>query len=102
MSAAPCAGPGCPALATRGDWCQVHAPKSDEPQAGPLRAVCAWCKKTVREGVEPVTHTICKGCAGGWELEAQADIAEIDALRAKRARIAAMYRGGGERCCESF
>lgn len=25
-------------------------------------AICAWCKRTVREGPVPVTHTICDAC----------------------------------------
>lgn len=27
-----------------------------------LKAVCAWCKKVVREGPEPISHTICAEC----------------------------------------
>jgi len=27
-----------------------------------LRVVCAWCKTTLREGVEPASHGICDSC----------------------------------------
>jgi hypothetical protein len=26
------------------------------------KVVCAWCRKTIRDGSEPVTHGICEGC----------------------------------------
>lgn len=31
-------------------------------QPNPYKAVCAWCGKVVRDGKEPITHTICKDC----------------------------------------
>jgi hypothetical protein len=30
------------------------------------RAVCSWCKREMRAGVEPVTHSICEECAGNF------------------------------------
>lgn len=34
---------------------------------GPLKVVCAWCKTTMREGIEPVTHGICDTCLQKFE-----------------------------------
>ena len=34
-----------------------------------MRAVCSWCGELVREGREPVTHTICTSCAEEMEEE---------------------------------
>lgn len=38
-----------------GPWREVAAP--------PLRMVCAWCCKVLREGWEPTSHGICRECA---------------------------------------
>lgn len=27
------------------------------------RVICSWCGRTIKEGVEPVSHGICPGCA---------------------------------------
>ena len=27
-----------------------------------LKVVCAWCGKTMHDGVEPVSHGICRSC----------------------------------------
>ena len=36
-----------------------------EPIVAPeaMKAVCAWCSRTMRPGVAPVTHGICTSCA---------------------------------------
>lgn len=28
-----------------------------------LKLVCAWCSALIRDGVEPISHGICKPCA---------------------------------------
>lgn len=30
--------------------------------ASTLRVVCAWCRETIKEGSEPVSHGICASC----------------------------------------
>lgn len=34
-----------------------------EVEPEPMRVVCAWCKRVIREGSEPVSHGICSSCA---------------------------------------
>lgn len=81
----PCASPECPALATRGDYCPVHATVK-------LRAICAWCAVELSPGIEPVSHGICKPCAGNFDMF-DAEEAEGKALAVEaRERIARMYR----------
>ena len=29
----------------------------------PYKVVCAWCGEIVKEGIEPISHTICEECA---------------------------------------
>jgi len=29
------------------------------------KVVCAWCKRVITDGVEPVSHGICPGCLAG-------------------------------------
>lgn len=87
---AACAYVRCPALATKGDFCPVHA-------VAALRAVCAWCKVVIREGMPggDVSHGICPDCAGAFEgLTAEA-AEERAAAVATRERIAALYHKPG-------
>jgi hypothetical protein len=35
------------------------------------KVVCSWCRKTLRPGVKPVTHGICKTCAAEHFPDAQ-------------------------------
>jgi hypothetical protein len=57
-----CASAACLAVVgVEGDRCPHHA-------APDLRIVCAWCGFQMRAGVEPVSHGICRRCAGDWNL----------------------------------
>lgn len=32
--------------------------------------VCAWCKGVMQEGSEPVSHGMCEGCRGEFDMGA--------------------------------
>lgn len=35
--------------------------------AAPMRVVCAWCGRVLREGAEPTSHGMCAACAEAVE-----------------------------------
>ncbi len=37
-----------------------------------IKRICAWCQKTMAEGREPASHTICPDCAEGVVQEINA------------------------------
>ena len=46
------------------------------------RVQCAWCRKIVRDGDGPTTHTICKDCATNALNEVNTLIGEAAEMKA--------------------
>jgi len=66
----------------------------------PLRLICAWCKRVMREGPEPTSHGICPACAeavvDGVAIEPCDRCGDDGRVRVKgsRSRVICPYCGG--------
>jgi len=45
-----------------------------------IKAVCGWCGKVVRDGIEPITHTICADCYLDFVRELHPEVEGEDLL----------------------
>lgn len=45
------------------NWCERMC------EATGIKVICAWCKKTMKDGSTPASHGICPRCRKGLEAE---------------------------------
>jgi len=49
---------------------QIRRAQRSEADPAPYKRLCSWCGRLISDGIEPVTHGICRDCYNRMKAEA--------------------------------